>query len=125
MNSPSQLPDPPGVHRLDRDGIGPLQQQARNSGHALVRIDLGPAANKAGIMAALAKGLRLPETFGANLDALYDCLTDAAFAPQGVVLLEGLHDVPGMLQEDLLDVFADAVAQRSSDAPGLTVYWSC
>jgi RNAse (barnase) inhibitor barstar len=76
-------------------------------------------------MAALAKALRLPETFGANLDALYDCLTDAAFSPQGVVVLEGLHDVSGMPQEDLLDVFADAVAQHSSDAPGLTVYWSC
>jgi len=126
MNSSSQLPDPlpHGVHRLDRDGIGALQQRVRNNGLALVRIDLTSAKDKAGIMAALARHLRLPETFGANLDALYDCLTDTEFAPRGVVLLEGLHDVPGMAQEDLLEVFVDAVAQSSADAPGLTLYWN-
>jgi RNAse (barnase) inhibitor barstar len=44
-----------------------------------------PATSTAGLYAALAGALDLPSWFGANLDALWDCLTDLS-APTALVL---------------------------------------
>lgn len=41
-----------------------------------VIIDCAQAENKARLHDLLAKELALPEWYGRNLDALYDCLTD-------------------------------------------------
>jgi RNAse (barnase) inhibitor barstar len=39
-------------------------------------VDAGRADSKSALLAALAKGLKLPEHFGNNWDALADCLED-------------------------------------------------
>jgi len=39
-------------------------------------VDAGHADSKSALLAALAKGLKLPEHFGNNWDALADCLED-------------------------------------------------
>jgi RNAse (barnase) inhibitor barstar len=39
-------------------------------------VDAGHADSKSALLAALAKGLKLPEHFGDNWDALADCLED-------------------------------------------------
>ncbi|MFZ9406449.1 MAG: barstar family protein [Burkholderiaceae bacterium] len=124
MSGSLHFPDPPGVHHLDRDRLVLLLRQATEHRLGVTRIDLSAARDKSTVMARLAGGLHLPDTFGANLDALYDCLTDADLAPEGVLILEGLHDVVGLAREELLDVFADALDQRPRSRSALTVYWS-
>ena len=61
----------------------------------------------------LAAALRLPATYGHNLDALYDCLTD--FSPDTILILRHAESIPAQLGEygeGLLAVLHDA-AQTS------------
>ena len=93
-----------------------LRRQAGQAGHRWLHADLSGARDKPGVMAALARDFALPAHFGANLDALYDCVTDLepGGGPSGpglVLLLEGVPDGPGFdsaQREALLEVFRDA-----------------
>jgi RNAse (barnase) inhibitor barstar len=110
-NLPAQAVLPLGAYRLPD-----LERQAAAADQRWLHADCGKATDKAGVMSALAGGFSLPAYFGANLDALYDCLTDLeplpdARQPGMVLVLEGLPDGPGFdaAQRDaLLDVFRDA-----------------
>jgi RNAse (barnase) inhibitor barstar len=69
--------------------------------------------NKQGLMTALAARLDFPDYFGANWDALADCLTDFGWAPaRGYVVrltgLAGLARRPPRNFAILLDVLEDA-----------------
>ena len=62
---------------------------------------------------SLARQLFLPEHYGRNLDALFDCLTDI-HAPCDVVLRhpEELFAHLGVYADILQDVFRDAAAEN-------------
>jgi hypothetical protein len=108
---PAQAVLPLGARRPDA-----LRRQAGRAGHRWLHADCSAAHDKPGVMAAIARGFALPPHFGANLDALYDCLTDlepgqGAAGPGLVLLVEGLPDGPGFdaeQREALLDVLRDA-----------------
>ncbi len=93
-----------------------LERGALRMDQTLLRCDCSAAASKADVLARLGEGLGLPAHYGANLDALYDCLTDLkpseeASSPGFVVLLENLPDTSLMPREErdaVLDVFRDA-----------------
>lgn len=55
-------------------------------------IDLRRLRGKRGLLSALARALRFPETYGVNWDALADCLQDLSWRsePGGMVLLRGV-----------------------------------
>ena len=54
----------------------------------LAVLDGDAAASRAGFFAEAARALRLPDYFGHNWDALYDCLTDPSWLPgSGCVIL--------------------------------------
>lgn len=53
-----------------------LRAEARLAGLTWFDVDVGPVAGKREFLAACAKALRLPRTFGGNWDALADCLKD-------------------------------------------------
>jgi RNAse (barnase) inhibitor barstar len=58
---------------------------------------------KSELLATLARSLALPETFGANWDALSDSLQDLTVAPQGIVLhLEHVSDAKRALAGEWL-----------------------
>jgi RNAse (barnase) inhibitor barstar len=86
-------------------------------------VDCSGARSKRRLMATLASALALPEYFGANWDALADCLTDLEWMPaKGYVL--ALHGLEGLARRSprdyamLLDVLADAVTfWREQDVP--------
>ncbi len=61
--------------------LGALQQAAHRAGLAWLAVDLAPAAEKVRFLAECARDLRFPETFGANWDALADCLEDLSWRP--------------------------------------------
>lgn len=78
-------------------------------------------ASKAELMGLLSKGLRFPEGFGANWDALYDCLCDLAWITEKQIVIahEGIPSL--LLSEDVnayLGVLKDAV-NSWRDKPGV------
>lgn len=86
---------------------------ARNSGLAWLGVDLAGAADKARVLRAFAQDLALPPDFGANWDALADCLQDFSWEPaRGYVIeLRGADAFAAASRDDcriMLDVFQDA-----------------
>jgi RNAse (barnase) inhibitor barstar len=57
----------------DVDAVKAAAGAAKLSFHS---VDAAHADSKSALLAALAKGLKLPEHFGSNWDALADCLED-------------------------------------------------
>jgi RNAse (barnase) inhibitor barstar len=74
-----------GVHPW-RGDTHALAAAAAAAKLAFRSVDLKSVANKADLMAALQKGLALPDHFGANFDALADSLEDGQWAGRGAVI---------------------------------------
>lgn len=114
-------PEPaPQARRVDAAGLAAFEQEARRVGCRLLHADLSGARDRAGVFEALARGLALPDYFGANLDALYDCLTDLEPAAGGIAI--ALAAMPALAQGELdalLSVFADAI--EAWDGRGVTL----
>ena len=131
MTALSNLP-PQAVLPLDAYRVDDLERAARRTDQRWLRADCSAARDKAGVMAALGRGLSLPKHFGANLDALYDCLTDLEPAPDAaspgwVVIVENLPDGPGFDVEQrdaLLDVFRDAADHFFDRGMAFRVFYS-
>ncbi|NUU21018.1 MAG: barstar family protein [Streptomycetaceae bacterium] len=74
---PADLVDVPHAASADR-----LLASARAHGWWATRLDLAEAVDKAGFFTACARDLRLPDYFGRNWDALWDCLSDDTLLPE-------------------------------------------
>lgn len=102
-----------GVFRVTADQRPAIGSAARGLGFALRTVDLASAGGKPDLMGAVSRALAFPEWFGANWDALEDCLTDMSWlpAPGYAVLMSGCEryrasDPEGF--QTALDIFADA-----------------
>jgi RNAse (barnase) inhibitor barstar len=58
-----------------------LLAAAEKRGLAVRRVDLGACVNRRAALIELGRVLDLPQWYGANLDALHDCLTDSDILP--------------------------------------------
>jgi len=102
---------PSGVYRITgRGSAARLPSLARLKRMQAFQVDCSRVHTKQRLLSVLAHGLEFPSYFGANWDALMDCLTDMTWAPaEGyVILLSGLR---GLAQRDYftaLDVFEEA-----------------
>ncbi|MCB5165286.1 barstar family protein [Streptomyces bambusae] len=67
---------------LDPQPLAPAVAAARQSGRAVVVLDLDGVRTKAALMERCARTLELPEWFGRNWDALADVLTDPVWHPE-------------------------------------------
>lgn len=113
----------------DRSG---LIRAAQQTDQVLLESDCSDAAGKAEVLAALGKGLQLPDYYGRNLDALYDCLTDLEPSPDAsrpgfVLLIENLPDASQFPNDDrdaLLDVFRDAADHFYDNDVAFRVFYS-
>lgn len=65
-----------GVYHLPADRRAMLASLAEKADLISTVVDLPPKAGLAGLLKDLGKALSFPDWYGANLDALYDCLTD-------------------------------------------------
>lgn len=107
-----------------------LRESARASGRHLVEVDLSDCGDCAAVMHAISRAFGFPRWFGANLDALYDALTDLGerWGDGVVVLLEHLPQASRAFSEgerrDLLQVFRDAVGHHKPSGFPLSVYYS-
>ena len=102
-----------GVYAARR--VDDVLDATRGSKLRVARVDLAHVSDKAELMRALAAALGFPGWFGANWDALEDCLTDANWAGvDGRVLL---LEAGGGLTADENGIFIDVL--RSAAA-----YWA-
>lgn len=110
--------------------IDALRQWAAAAGHRFVVADLSGCQDKPAVLKAIGRAFAFPQWFGANLDALYDCLTDLpeqSPAPGYLVVLDHLPytQVFDVEQRDaLLDVFRDATEAFADQKLPLRVLYS-
>jgi hypothetical protein len=76
----------------------------------VLRVSLAGVRDKAALLATVARALQFPAWFGANWDALEDCLTDLSWleAAGYVLLLERSADLPKEEFAVLTDVLGSA-----------------
>ena len=102
-----------GVYHMPLDGETELIAAAERNGFVVFRADLARARDKDGLLETIGREMRFPEWFGANWDALLDCLADLAWRPaEGyVVILEHCDGIHGRAEADFvhaLQVFEEA-----------------
>ena len=99
-----------GVYRASR--TDEIVDAAQGSALQVSRIRLSGAGDKQALMQRIAGALQFPEWFGANWDALEDCLGDLSWSRAGghVLLFEGAADLPADERGILLDILASAAA---------------
>lgn len=68
-----------------------VEQAALNAALRYLAVDLARADSKRTLLAAFADGLRLPEHFGGNWDALADCLEDGDWLGKSGVAIRIAH----------------------------------
>jgi RNAse (barnase) inhibitor barstar len=80
-----------GIYHLPSSGVAPLQEAAESLDYACFKADLRESGDIAIALAELGRSLGFPEWYGANLDALNDCLTDFSWheASGYVVIIAG------------------------------------
>jgi hypothetical protein len=103
-----------------------LAALATSLGLEAIRVDLAGCEDKAGLLERIAAALDFPAWFGANWDALYDCLADLSWRQgQGwVLILENAHDLRRAAPEALdtaLAIMREAAAAWDARAVPLRV----
>jgi len=112
-----------GIHRLPLDSQAELR--AATAGRSLLcgEVDLASSHSAAAALAAIGRALDFPDWYGANFDALADCLDDYGDEPArgGAILLRGSETLrlsEPTAYETLCAVFAEAcIKRRDSSAP--------
>ncbi len=105
-----------------------LDEACSASGFAKLSVNWHDAHNLDDALTALGHDLSFPEWYGANLDALYDCLTDFSWreAPGYAITLEGaatLLAADPAAVEALNTVFSDAIAERAAQGVPLWFFY--
>jgi len=97
-----------GVYRVSR--TDEIVDAAQGSALQVSRIQLSGAQDKQALMQRIAAALQFPDWFGANWDALEDCLADLSWSRAGghVLVFEGAAGLPLDERGILLDVLASA-----------------
>ena len=82
----------------------------------LVRLDARRLTGKEGLLTALGTALDLPDYYGANWDALEECLNDLSWRRGSVVvLIEHAAALDAGILENLLEIWRDAAAMWSGE----------
>ena len=113
--------------------IDALKQWSARRQQRWIDVQLGGAAGKPGVLAAIARQFAFPRWFGMNLDALYDALTDLPVnrGEDGdcgyVILLDQLtraNDLTAGQRSALLSVFRDAAHDFAERSVPFRVFYS-
>jgi RNAse (barnase) inhibitor barstar len=109
--------------------VDELRRWAAQAGHRFVLVECSDCLDRRSVLQAIGHAFEFPQWYGANLDALYDCLTDLTdrAEPGWVVVLERLPREPtfdSAERDALLDVFRDAAEDFAQRRVGLRVFYS-
>jgi RNAse (barnase) inhibitor barstar len=125
----SSLADLPSnaVRPLGALAVDTLRGWAQAAQQRFVQASLAGMRDRRALLVAIGRAFEFPAWFGANLDALYDCLTDLPDripASGYVVVLDGLpQDVHGDDVAAVLDVFRDAAEEFAGRGIPLRVFY--
>jgi hypothetical protein len=127
--APTSLADLPSNAVRPLGSLNPetLRAWTQAAQHRFVHVALVGIRERRPVLVAIGRAFEFPSWFGANLDALYDSLTDLPErlpATGYVVVLDGL--APGPETDDnaaLLDVFRDAAEDFASRGLALRVFY--
>lgn len=99
-----------GVYRVSR--TDEIIDAAQGSALQVSRIQLSGTGDKQALMQRIAAALQFPSWFGANWDALEDCLGDLSWSKAAghVLLVEGAAELPADERGILLDILASSAA---------------
>lgn len=128
--SPTSLADLPTHVVAARSAldIDELRRWADAAGHRFVVADFSACVDRKAVLKELGRAFAFPDWYGANLDALYDCLTDLA-EPGASGFIIVLDHLPRTARFDndqrarLLEVFRDALEPFSEVGVPLRVYY--
>lgn len=117
-NEPSAARFEGGLYAVPRSTRA-IKELAAARGYAWIDLDLTGARNKSAFLECCRSALGLPEHFGANWDALNDCIQDLSWRPaQGYVLAlsHGAEFVRNSPEEHAtaLEIMADAAEYWSA-----------
>lgn len=104
-----------GVYRAPATEVATIEAVAEAAGWRLVHIDTAGATDKAAVLAALKEAFGFPDWFGANLDALVDCLREVDTEP-GTLLLWDHPDGFAAAEADQYRLLLDVLRSRSAAA---------
>ncbi|MEU5880964.1 barstar family protein [Spirillospora sp. NPDC047279] len=114
----------PGVFQWRPPGSLDWAGRAERAGLRVFALDGRTVRDKESFLRRCAEVFEFPDWFGANWDALEDCLTDLSWAPAPKGYLIGYESWNDLAEADqgsfrtALDVFAEAVESwRDSDTP--------
>lgn len=105
-----------GAWLVGETDLDTLDAAAHADGHLVRRVSLAGCHDKADLLQRIAVALAFPKTFGANWDALADCLGDLEWLPQAsgyAWLFDHADDLRATAEDDfdaLCDVLEDACA---------------
>lgn len=108
-----------GLYYLPASRQALLQEMARQADLQLLEVELGHFSKLDRILRELGLALHFPDWYGANLDALHDCLTDPDWLPKrGIVIrITGLDELQQKARPaftTLLEVLGSAARERSA-----------
>ena len=106
-----------GVYHLPTLRRSALEAAAKNHHFAVLTADLGAHQKIETTLRQLGSALHFPKWFGANFDALFDCLTDPDWYPAKghVIVLSGIDSLRVSDPDDfttLIEVLQAATAAR-------------
>lgn len=98
---------------------------AREAGLKVLEADLSQFRDRPGVLNELGRAWDFPDWYGANLDALHDCLTDPDWQPATgyALVLSGLAKLQAANPDDfqaLIEVLRSAADIRRADG---TPFW--
>ena len=115
--------DSSGVYSIAPDRRTAAESAAAKEHLDLLQANIPPQASKDQALAQLGTDLSFPAWYGANFDALFDCLTDPDWSPAKghVILITGMGELRSSDLEaftTLIDVFqAAAEARQAANCP--------
>ena len=112
-----------GVYYLLPAHQGSAVDAAQKKGLLVLTVEIAARANKDQALEQLGAALHFPTWYGANFDALFDCLTDPDWQPARghVIMIKGMIDLRATNPDDfatLIEVFQAATeARREAASP--------
>lgn len=121
-NTTRSLPDT-GVYHLPAPRLAGLLALAERARFSVLSTEIAERATGDDVLNQLGSTLKFPIWYGANFDALFDCLTDPGWQPAKghLLLLTGMSRLRAASPDDfatLIDVFlAVAEARTGKEGP--------
>lgn len=118
-----------GIYHLPHGARATLRDAAQALGYTWLQTDFGEQREIVPILEQIGRDLQLPAWYGANYDALADCLCDPdciATAPGYVLLVSGadeLHAQDNAAFDTLNEVLAGVVATWRDDGTPFWVFY--